>query len=568
MPEQLLRRGRATFDAADSRAAFDFGERDLWRILVTCDGIPAAYREIADPGPTDPKLLTDAALRQAGELGIAGSRLRDELERRLGVRRAEPARPTCTVVLCTHQRPEFVRQAIAALARLDPPADEVVVVDSDPGEDDCQAATEAAGFRYVREDLRGQNRARAIGLRLATSEIVAYTDDDVIVSPGWLRPIAELFADPAVAGATGAAFGRRLDTRAQNLRESFAGFVPALARRSFDWTNLRTVSSGAAGAGASMMFRRQVLTRPPGRLCIRARWRDADRSAGDVYAMYRVLAAGHRIVFDPRIFAEHEHPAGDEALRRTVVGYGTGYSAFLTKALLGHRELEALHAWWWLPGQLLSAVAWERIYPQPGHLDLRSNYLRGGLRGALALVRSQRRERGRGIAVPVDRLSAGADRPRMPAGSTPSEDVAIISASGTAQRNRAVRESGEAILLFADLDLEASEDLTRSHAERHQVGGEPRIVIGYTETTPPGQPVGRPAPGPVVPRSSHRRPGRAASDVCRYDGRQLLPALALCSSVSVALMRSLSLTAACELALRALSVGIAADMSLRPRPLE
>lgn len=482
--ELPVRRGRATFDAADPDSSFRFGARDLWRILVTWDGVPAAYRELADPGKTASSPLTDTALRQAGELGIAGSRLRRELERRLGVRRPVGQRPTCTIVLCTHRRPEMARQAIDALARLDPPADEVVVVDSDPGAEDVQAATEAAEFRYVREDLRGQNRARAIGLQLATSEIVAYTDDDVVVSPGWLEPLGELFADPSVAGATGAAFGRRLDTRAQNLRESFAGFVPALDRRSFDWTNLRAVSSGAAGAGASMMFRRQVLVDLADVFPPELDGGTPTRSAGDVYAMYRVLVAGHRIVFDPRIHAEHEHPAGDEALRQTVLGYGTGYSAFLTKALIAHGEFEALRAWWWLAGQLLSALAWEGIYPHPGHLNLRSNYLRGGFRGPLALLRSVRQERSRRPSAARGQGAAAAVDDPLPAPSTSPEEVAIIRASGTAERNRAVSESSGAILLFADPDLEAPHDLAERHGARHRTSDQPRIVIGYTETSP------------------------------------------------------------------------------------
>src|SRR5579859_7728546 len=51
-PDSPVRRGRATFDAADPRASFQFGARDLWRILITWNGIPAAYRELADPGRT------------------------------------------------------------------------------------------------------------------------------------------------------------------------------------------------------------------------------------------------------------------------------------------------------------------------------------------------------------------------------------------------------------------------------------------------------------------------------------------------------------------------------------
>ena len=78
--------------------------------------------------------------------------------------------------------------------------------------------------------------------------------------------------------------------------------------------------------------------------------------------------------------------------------------------------------------------------------------------------------RGQGAAAAVD--------DPLPAPSTSPEEVAIIRASGTAERNRAVSESSGAILLFADPDLEAPHDLAERHGARHRTSDQPRIVIG------------------------------------------------------------------------------------------
>ena len=98
---------------------------------------------------------------------------------------------------------------------MDPPPLELIVVDNDPGDEDCRAEVEQAGARYVREDQRGLDNARNAGLRVARGDLVAFTDDDCVPPPTWLRALGGLFADPAVAAVTGPAFAHSLDTPAQ-----------------------------------------------------------------------------------------------------------------------------------------------------------------------------------------------------------------------------------------------------------------------------------------------------------------------------------------------------------------
>lgn len=99
--------------------------------------------------------------------------------------------PGCSVVICTHRRPDAVRRFIDSLAGQLTPA-QLLVVDASPDD-----ATERmlAGYAalgrlagvtdYVRVDgpLRGLTRQRNVALEYVTSELVAFFDDDVVLLP-------------------------------------------------------------------------------------------------------------------------------------------------------------------------------------------------------------------------------------------------------------------------------------------------------------------------------------------------------------------------------------------------
>jgi len=114
--------------------------------------------------------------------------------------------PAVSVVVCTHDRPDELRRCLTALARLEDPA-EVIVVDSAsrPPCDGVVAefAAQIPGLRYVYEPQPGLSRARNRGVALASADLVAFVDDDAAVEPDWCRRLAGAFHDPRVACAGG-----------------------------------------------------------------------------------------------------------------------------------------------------------------------------------------------------------------------------------------------------------------------------------------------------------------------------------------------------------------------------
>src|SRR5579884_1169719 len=99
--------------------------------------------------------------------------------------------PSCSVVVCTWDRGRWLERCLAALAGLDHPSYEVVVVDNSQGDSPSQQLAGQFGARYVREPRAGLSRARNTGARAAWGEIVAFTDDDALPDPRWLSLHAE-----------------------------------------------------------------------------------------------------------------------------------------------------------------------------------------------------------------------------------------------------------------------------------------------------------------------------------------------------------------------------------------
>lgn len=112
-----------------------------------------------------------------------------------------------SVVVPTYKRPDLLSRCLSALLAqdFDPSAYEVVVAD-DAASAETRAlvekwATQARpAVRYVAvTGVHGPAAARNAGWRAAAAEIVAFTDDDCVPDPGWLRDGAAAFADGVAA---------------------------------------------------------------------------------------------------------------------------------------------------------------------------------------------------------------------------------------------------------------------------------------------------------------------------------------------------------------------------------
>ncbi|HUR33754.1 MAG TPA: glycosyltransferase [Vicinamibacterales bacterium] len=260
---------------------------------------------------------------------------------------AEPV-PSAAVAICTRERPEDLMRTLAAVCALHHRPAEIIVVDNAPataGTRDVVARFPAA--RYVVEPGQGLNRARNRALREATADVVAFTDDDAAPETAWLGALLLNFRDPRVTGVTGLTLPAELQTPAQELFEEHCSFVRGFARRVFDGRVDHPLGVSKIGAGANMAVRRAA-AQSIGWFDERLDAGTPTRSGGDHEFFTRVLAAGHRIVYEPRAVSWHRHRRTLDELLDVVRGYGTGVYAMWTGRLLESRDLGVLRlAWRW-----------------------------------------------------------------------------------------------------------------------------------------------------------------------------------------------------------------------------
>ncbi len=123
---------------------------------------------------------------------------------------------------------------------------------------------------------------------------------------------------------------------------------------------------------------------------------------GDLDIFFRVLAAGHCLVYEPSMAVFHRHRRGMDELRRQYSSWGTGFAAYLGARWddPAERAQVVRLVLWWLAYQQRQATAAARRSDGAG-LRMALAELRGGVGGAFGgYRRSQRRmQRRRALSV-------------------------------------------------------------------------------------------------------------------------------------------------------------------------
>jgi glycosyltransferase involved in cell wall biosynthesis len=114
-----------------------------------------------------------------------------------------------SVIISTRNRASYLPDCLRSLAAQQGELPHEVIVVDNGSEDEtpevlarwCQEHPE---FRSTREERVGLSRGKNAGIRMARAPLLLFTDDDVVVPPGWIRSYAEFFSrhplDTIVAG--------------------------------------------------------------------------------------------------------------------------------------------------------------------------------------------------------------------------------------------------------------------------------------------------------------------------------------------------------------------------------
>jgi GT2 family glycosyltransferase len=289
-------------------------------------------------------------------LGARGLRLEHLLEQPHP--RYDGPFPTVTVAVCTRERPADLARCLEALVQLDYPALELLVVDNAPrSEATQQLVSRYPQVRYVREPRPGLSWARNRAIREAGGQIVAFTDDDVVVDAGWVAALARVFAENAeVMAVTGLVAPYELETEPQQLFEQHGGFGRGFERQwhrldiTIDKQKAGHHGAGKFGTGANMAFRRSVFQRI-GPFDPALGVGTVTNGGEDLEMFFRVLQEGYTLVYEPEALVWHRHRRDYASLRSQIANNGVALFAYYVRSCLAYpdqREAYTRLACWWL----------------------------------------------------------------------------------------------------------------------------------------------------------------------------------------------------------------------------
>ena len=303
-----------------------------------------------------------------------------------------PPLPTATVAICTRERPDDLRRALASLTA-PPQGEDVIVIDNCPTTDATRdVVAEFPGVRYVMEPKKGLNNARNRAIAETSTEVLAFIDDDAMADPYWLADLVRPFADARVQCTTGLTMPLELESEAQEKFESLSGFSKrGFYGRSFRSPPQNPLIVGDIGAGVNMALRLSFAAKiGPVDPALDAG--TATQSGGDHEYFTRILKHGGTIEFTPLALNWHRHRRNWEDLQKALWGYGVGVCAAWTSTFLADRD--------W--GVFRCALGWFRYYHAPMLLrtyfgpqpevpkDILWGQIRGCLHGPFAYLKARK----------------------------------------------------------------------------------------------------------------------------------------------------------------------------------
>ena len=292
-----------------------------------------------------------------------------------------------TVVVCTANRASDLAFMLREFAKVRMPARasvDLLIIDNASTDNTRAVVEEARKFlqlpvHYVYEARKGSGHARNCGVARATGEIIAWTDDDCVVSEDWLINILAHFERDEAPELLGGRI-ELFDRSHYQIAVKTSTVVERMGRLSFP---------GGVLLSCNMAFHRSLIDR--------IGYFDARFGAGaplrggeDADFVYRAYNAGCKVVYFPDVLVYHHHKRiTRDQVARSRRGYAFSDGAFLTK----HIVAGDYHAFKWLYWRVSHSLA--KIFERPltRNTLIEASLLGSMLHGSLALVHADLRSR-------------------------------------------------------------------------------------------------------------------------------------------------------------------------------
>lgn len=238
-----------------------------------------------------------------------------------------------SVVVCTRNRHETIGQAVRSIVQCDYRDFDIHIMDQSTNdltkkivETLSEEHSDRCTIVYHHLQRAGLSAAYNSGIRACDGEIIAFTDDDVIVPADWLNQIEAVFEREKDAGLL---YGQVLIPKDMESEVAKGIIVPALTFDRYERLS-RKEGFRVIGMGADMAIRRTLLELVGG-------FDEALggggplRSSQDFDFAYRAYRFGSVIVLAPNVKVDHYGTRTQDQWPATMKNYGIGDGAFYAK---------------------------------------------------------------------------------------------------------------------------------------------------------------------------------------------------------------------------------------------
>lgn len=223
-----------------------------------------------------------------------------------------------SLILCTIERTTELERFLQSLVRQSYPNFELIIVDQNKDE---RLVPLTRRFQkhfpilHLRSD-KGLSRARNVGLKHASGDIIAFPDDDCLYPPNLLERVARWFNEhPEWHGLTG--------------RSVTEEGLPSNGRWDKEPGEVDRYNAWRRGTSFTLFFRREVVARVgPFDEDLGVGAGTPWGSAEEIDYLLRALKAGFRIFYDPNLWVIHPNK---EPTPTTAYRYALGLGRVLRK---------------------------------------------------------------------------------------------------------------------------------------------------------------------------------------------------------------------------------------------
>lgn len=209
--------------------------------------------------------------------------------------------PLVSVIIITRNRPQMLADCLAHLLRQEFTHFEIVVIDSSSNDKTAQLmqAWPLATYVRIRDAKNNMPQARNTGISYAQGDVVAFIDDDCMVSQEWLACLVSAYDGPEIGGTGGSLIDKNIP---YDPAESRVGVVLPNGMTIFNFTPSMTAPIDVEWLpGGNMSFTRSALIATGG---FDSRF-TGDNSYEEVDHALRVRKLGYRLRFVPAAKVTH-----------------------------------------------------------------------------------------------------------------------------------------------------------------------------------------------------------------------------------------------------------------------